>query len=230
MAEMALGYGSEYQLLRFLGHHRNFLNNEISEVLNTEEQIYWLDYPPNYERLSLDGEFKDIECFQNESISNKWKNYWPPRGNSQNWDGVFKINETWYFVEAKAHVSEVESSCGASDESKKIIKNAFEETIKLVKATKTAEYWISKDCKSYQLANRLAFINFCKKNGIKAKLVYISFINGYDKPDTSGKLNVTSKAKWQEIWENEYADLGISAENIEGILYQVYIDCTFKGL
>lgn len=49
MAEMALGYGSEYQLLRFLGHHRNFLNNEISEVLNTEEQIYWLDFPFNYE-------------------------------------------------------------------------------------------------------------------------------------------------------------------------------------
>lgn len=32
MAEMALGYGSEYQLLRFLGHHRNLLNNEISKI------------------------------------------------------------------------------------------------------------------------------------------------------------------------------------------------------
>ena len=26
MAEMGLGYGSEFQLLRFLGHHRNELN------------------------------------------------------------------------------------------------------------------------------------------------------------------------------------------------------------
>ena len=136
MAEMALGYGSEYQLLRFLGHHRNFLNKEISKVLNTKDQIYWLDYPSNFERLSLDGEFKDIECFQDNAIAEKWKIYWPSRGNSQNWDGIFKIKDTWYFVEAKAHISEVESSCGASDESKKIIKNAFAETIKLVKATK----------------------------------------------------------------------------------------------
>lgn len=230
MAEMALGYGSEYQLLRFLGHHRNFLNNEISEVLNTEEQIYWLDFPFNYERLSLDGEYKDVECFPDNAIAEKWKVYWPPSGNSQNWDGIFKINDTWYFVEAKVHASEVESSCGASDKSKAIIKKAFDETISFVKSSKTSEQWVSKDCKSYQLANRLAFINFCKRNGIKAKLVYISFINGYDKPGTSGKLSISSKEKWQEIWKNEYTDLGISAENIERILYHVYIDCTFKGL
>lgn len=231
MAEMALGYGSEYQLLRFLGHHRNFLNTEISKVLNTKEQIYWLDYPVKIERLSLDGELKDVECFVNESISKKWNEYWPSRGNSQNWDGIFKINDTWYFVEAKAHESEVYNSCGAkSDSAIKKIKKAFDETVAFVKATKSSEHWLSKDFKSYQLANRLAFINFCRKNGINAKLVYISFINGYDKPGTSGKLNVTSKEKWQEIWENEYADLGISAENIKEILHHVYIDCNSTSL
>jgi len=31
MAEMGLGYGSEFQLLRFLGHHRDELNNLIHE-------------------------------------------------------------------------------------------------------------------------------------------------------------------------------------------------------
>ena len=231
MAGMALGYGSEYQLLRFLEHHRNLLNNEISKVLNTKEQIYWLDYPCNSERLSLDGEFKDVECFGNESISKKWKEYWPSSGNSQNWDGIFKINDTWYFVEAKAHESELNSSCRAtSDSSIEKIKKAFDETVALVKATKNSEYWVSKDCISYQLANRLAFINFCSKNGINAKLVYISFINGYDKPGASEKLNVTSKEKWQEIWEKEHADLGVSAENIKEILYHVYIDCDSTGL
>ena len=36
MAEMALGYGSEYQLLRFLGHHRIELDKEIKKVLGVE--------------------------------------------------------------------------------------------------------------------------------------------------------------------------------------------------
>ena len=33
MAEMALGYGSEFQLLRYLGHHRSYLNQKIREVM-----------------------------------------------------------------------------------------------------------------------------------------------------------------------------------------------------
>ena len=41
---MALGYGSEYQLLRYLGHHRNYLNDEIRKVIG-EGPIMWLDYP-----------------------------------------------------------------------------------------------------------------------------------------------------------------------------------------
>lgn len=121
MAEMALGYGSEYQLFRFLGHHRNFLNKEIAKVITPNGEIHWLDYPSNYDRLSLDGELKDVECFENKNISEHWKSYWPPSGNSQCWDGIFKVNDTWYFVEAKAHASEVKSSCGATFDSSKVI-------------------------------------------------------------------------------------------------------------
>ena len=33
MAEMGLGYGSEFQLLRFLGHHRDELNELIHESI-----------------------------------------------------------------------------------------------------------------------------------------------------------------------------------------------------
>ena len=226
MAEMALGYGSEYQLLRFLGHHRNYLNKTISDVLNTNENINWLDYPFKNNRLSLDGELKDVECFENKDIGEKWKEYWPQSGNSQNWDGIFKINNTWYFVEAKAHSSETDSSCKATSEKSILtIKKAFAETINSFNAAKTSEHWVSRDCKSYQFANRLAFINFCNKVGIKAKLVYISFLNGFDKPGTSGKMNVSSQEEWEKIWKKEYEDLGVSEENLNEILYHVYIDC-----
>lgn len=49
MAEMAIGYGSEYQLLRYLGHHRNFLNGEINKVIGSGG-IEWLDYPVDFNR------------------------------------------------------------------------------------------------------------------------------------------------------------------------------------
>ena len=45
MAEMALGYGSEYQLLRYLGHHRNFLDSKIKEATKSDSPIEWMDYP-----------------------------------------------------------------------------------------------------------------------------------------------------------------------------------------
>lgn len=76
------------------------------------------------------------------------------------------------------------------------------------------------------MANRLAFINFCNKNRIKAKLVYINFINSYDKPGSCGNLNVKSKKEWDKIWEEEYKDLGITENQLKEILYHVYIDCT----
>ena len=57
-------------------------------------------------------------------------------------------------------------------------------------------------------------------------LVYINFINGYDKPGSCGNLNVKSKKEWDKIWEEEYKDLGITENQLKEILYHVYIDCT----
>ena len=231
MGEMALGYGSEYQLLRFLGHHRNFLDNEILKSLNKKDvRLEWLDYPADKTRFSLDKELKGIECFKKEPnydfIKSEWEKFWPQKGNTQNWDGIFKINNEWYFVEAKAHADEVNSSCGASSsDSIAKITNAFTQTIKKFNAQSTAESWVSKDDKAYQLANRLSFIVFYEKVGIKARLVYINFINGYDKPGTHGKMSIPDENKWKEIWEQEYKMLGLSEESLKGVLFHVYIDC-----
>ena len=56
MAEIGLGYGSEFQLMRFLGHHRNELYKLIHEATHTSEPIEWMDYPYENERISGDGE------------------------------------------------------------------------------------------------------------------------------------------------------------------------------
>ena len=230
MAEMALGYGSEFQLLRFLGHHRNYLNAKISDVLKIDSDIYWLDYPEDYSRVSCDGEYDGVSCFNSlnsceySKILNLWKDYWPQQGKPQTWDGIFKVNDTWFFVEAKAHKNEIKSDCKSTDEQNKIkIQTAFDESVNMFKSTKTGIEWLN--CCYYQLANRLAFVNFCTKIGIKAKILYLYFINGFDKPETDGELNIKTVDQWKSIWQNEYKELGLVKENLQDVVFHVYIDC-----
>ena len=64
MAEIALGYGSEYQLLRYLGHHRNFLDSKIKEATKNDSPIEWMDYPVDNSRDSHDGEWTDVKFFK----------------------------------------------------------------------------------------------------------------------------------------------------------------------
>lgn len=43
MAQIGYGYGSEIQLLRFLGHHRNVLEEAIRKVIgDSDGSFYWL--------------------------------------------------------------------------------------------------------------------------------------------------------------------------------------------
>ncbi len=46
MGDMRFGYGSEWHLLRFLGRHRNYLNQQILKVMGSEGccRIEWLDF------------------------------------------------------------------------------------------------------------------------------------------------------------------------------------------
>jgi hypothetical protein len=55
MAEMELGYGSEYQLLRFLGRHREELERIISQQtrINAECDLQWRDYPKDVEHKGI---------------------------------------------------------------------------------------------------------------------------------------------------------------------------------
>ena len=224
MAEMKIGYGSEYQLLRYLGHHRNYLFDEIRKVIGYGE-IEWLDYPIDLHRDSRDGELKGIECFNIlpnfEEIKKKWTNFWPQRGNAHNWDGIFIQKGIWYFVEAKAHLEEAKQKCSAeSSSSIEKIDKAFEKTCgnkdRAIKWRKS---------NSYQLANRLAFIHFCMEMGISAKLLYISFINGYE---SNPSKNVICPKDWDIKWNEEYKELDLT-EELKSAIYHVYIDCHKGG-
>ena len=222
MSKIGFGYGSEWQLLRYLGHHRNHLNEMIMKYTKSDEQIYWFDYPIRKHSSAFDGELKGVECFKDEPFYNDllkdWKCFWPQTGNQQCWDGVFRQGDTWYFVEAKAHKNETHSPCKAIEKGrgrKKILK-AFTDTCG--GNVSQAQQWLDSNC--YQLANRLAFVHFCRTHSIKAKLCYICFVSGYRGLATEVKDSVI----WEKILDEDYVSLSLSDEMKDNIV-RVYIDC-----
>ena len=224
---MGLGYGSEFQLMRFLGHHRGYLEELIQNATGLCGRVIWLDYPLDEERLSGDGEWKGIDCFKRldnyAKIEAKWRKYWPQRGTAMNWDGIFMIDDTWFFVEAKAHKDESYQICSASsDASKSIINEAFNETIEWLKANPKTK-WLDTNC--YQLANRLAFLQFCKQCGIKARLLYIGFVRGFRRK----KDEVKSEEEWMTIWKEELETLGLNFEKMAPYISFIHPICEKDG-
>lgn len=235
MAKMGLGYGSEYQLMRYLGHHRNELNRIIKENTRLNGELVWLDFPKDRNSLSLDGEYKGIDFLTDkidkikfESLQSNWKKYWSLGGNKPNWDGIIlhrnSNNKEWIIVEAKAHLGEIESKTKSA--SNQNIQNAFKETQKRFEISNNN--WFGKH---YQLANRLAFINFLLDNKINASLLYIYFINGYEKPILKGRKKITVENKsvkkqkeWEKKIEEEYINLGIN-DKAKQYISNVFIDC-----
>ena len=233
MAEMGLGYGSEYQLLRFLGHHRNELEQYILKQTKINENLEystdWLDYPKDAKRKSLDGEYVGLDFLNNElkkKLTGNWKKYWPQTGRPPNWDGIIYcspinpnsvLKEKWIIVEAKANLKELESSSGADKESKKQIEEAFEQTQKRFNI-KAKNSWLNK---YYQLANRLAFVNFMLDNGVQCSLLNIYFINGW--PNDPEK-NVTKIETWKEKIRDEYSYLDINNE-AKKYISEIFVSC-----
>ena len=222
MAEMGLGYGSEFQLLRFLGHHREELDALIQNSTGVLEPIHWLDYPYNKERKSGDGELTGIECFQHldnyQDIQEKWESFWPQGGSSMNWDGIFVLDGVWYFVEAKANKREAYQHCKAkSVESRKQIDCAMNSTKEWLGIDNKIN-WRRTNC--YQFANRLVFAFFCNKVcHIPARILYVGFLNGF------GYYSIERPSDWEAIWNAEYEILGIDETKLQGILYHIYPDC-----
>ncbi len=181
MGQMALGYGSEFHLLRWLGRHRNEFNKRVKDLLNTDN-ITWLDFNFSNDEIP-DKELIGIEFLKNElnykKVIKLWEREWPQSGKLMNWDlvGYTKQNnkKIWILIEAKAHLRELKQDCKAtSSDSIEKIKSALLKTAKNYGA-KVSENkpWTEK---YYQFANRLYVLDFLKRNGINAKLINIYFI------------------------------------------------------
>lgn len=233
MAQIGYGYGSEFQLLRFLGHHRHQLESEISKVLGPGD-FDWLDFKYSSPLSSISGDeelmglsfledyFKDEASYQ--KMMTEYSSY---RINKlerwQNWDAVFFHNEVLYFVEAKAHVSELQGIKDNGGKSKSEILRFMQEQLP---SCNVSEKWLQQ---YYQFANRLATTALVGKY-TPAKFLYIFFENGYRKRKIEGSgrneiivevkggnLNA-SKEDFLNALEKERLELGISEESIKEIM------------
>jgi hypothetical protein len=189
----------------------------------------WLDQPKDNSRKSLDGEYMGINFLPSKiqnKISENWGKYWPQSGNLPNWDAVMycspknpdsSLEDKWIIIEAKAYLQELESSSGASEESRDKIEKAFEATQKRFNI-KTQNSWLKK---YYQLANRLAFINFMLDNGIQCSLLNIYFLNGWGNQNDKNVLEIED---WNKKIDEEYSYLGIN-NHAKEYISEILVDC-----
>ena len=102
--------------------------------------------------------------------------FWPKGGPV--WDGLAKSHDgTILLFEAKAHISEMFGGGmkAKAKASRDMILRSLEETAEYIRAGYDATAWTDA---MYQTANRLAHLYFLnKKIGVKAKLIYLVFLN-----------------------------------------------------
>ncbi len=182
MGRIGYGYGSEWHLLRHLGYHRAYLSQKVMDVMGGQD-VEWLDFEFSQENAPLrdDREFVGLEFIPDTTVQKKWKSFWPQTGNSQNWDAVGKIHfgdaVEWLLVEAKGHIGEIGSRCGATSQvSKQVIYSALEQTSRVFgNRSRPIENWLGP---YYQYANRLAVLYFLMKecvSSVNTRLLFVYF-------------------------------------------------------
>ena len=192
MAQIGHGYGSEWQLLRFLGHHRELLESEITKQLKLSNGSHfkWLDFGfgDRTKSISGDEEIKGLNFLKNitsmpisfDEYPSGWGKKYP------SWDAIVIINDIVYLVEAKAHIDEISGNKNNGGESQEQIFSFMSEQLKAFGCTTIIkkEKWLGK---YFQMANRLAVAAYLNNKGIPTKVLYIYFENGYYKRGLNGE-------------------------------------------
>jgi len=216
MGRIGPGYGSDWHLLRYLGRHRAYLNEQIINSIGGED-ISWLDFKFSYKnkKCGRDTEYNGLEFIKNPDVLRNWYAFWPKSGRAQNWDAVGKIkvdgHEEWLLVEAKAHTREVKGNgCGATNpRSIQKIERALTETKAACGAGSTPlENWLGS---YYQYANRLAALHFlrdCVQPPVPVRLLYIYFLGDKHK----GQDCPQARKVWKPFLAEMEAFLGVDRD------------------
>ncbi|MEO5589385.1 MAG: hypothetical protein ABIS03_07345 [Gemmatimonadaceae bacterium] len=140
-------------------------------------------------QLDLPGLIPDLKAF------------WPPGG--PQWDALGKTSgktsgKGVVLVEAKAHLDELTSNCGAGEKSRIRIDAALALTKTKLSAPDGADWTY----RYYQYANRLAHLEFLRSKGVRSWLVFLYF---YGDAEMGGPM---SPEEWTEQLGAVYRYLG----------------------
>lgn len=239
MGTIGYTYGSEWHLLRFLGYHRDVLNRAIEEAIPGSMLLAWLgtrfetspsaldSEPPRF----LDREFEGIDFLpraDRDRLRPSLGDFWPTTGSLPNWDAVGRITvngeASWLLLEAKSHLGEIRSSCGAKPEAQgggrdKIIR-AFRRTQDELGIAVSPDAWLSP---YYQFCNRLTFLHFLTTHGVSARLLFLYFL-GDRFPPTQAASCPGTEAGWAEALGQMARHTGWTADNpLAGRVHRVFL-------
>ena len=244
---MGLGYGSEFQLLRFMGRHRHELEETIIDALQEKQQTIndknfdWLDFEYSDVNKVITGDRelyglsfleKKIDKGLYDKITSALQKAGSFISNWQHWDAVFVLDDCFYFVEAKAYPGELYSTNDHGGSSKKEILNFMRENMKPY-GIEVDKNWLDS---YYQFANRISMMAFLNQNGLNAKAIYIYFENGYNKRQFIGKEIKTvsdkgaGKMEFDEAIQKELSHLNIEKANLSELVVHIYINATPKDI
>lgn len=214
MGRMGLGYGSEYHLLRWMGRHRKALDKYVLDAIGRSgSTIDWLDFNFDTDTKGADLELKALEFLEiKKELYEQWSKFWPLGSGIHNWDAVGWVDSAegreLLLVEAKAHVKEIETKCGAKDpESINKIRQAFEDVKKDLKVPEEKD-WMRP---YYQFTNRVSALYFLKKHDIAAHLLFIYFIDDRSSPTRKCPQSI---GEWEEILRAQEEHVGITKGHI----------------
>ena len=84
---MGYGYGSEWQLVRFLGRHRGLLDRRVTEATGLSD-IELLDFRFKSSGWLGDGELLGLDFVEDGDLKSEWSKWWPTGRGIMNWDAV----------------------------------------------------------------------------------------------------------------------------------------------
>lgn len=175
------------------------LNQPIEAQIGKGERVEWRSPLQNDDFAEYrDGTF--LELLDLSGLKPQLADFWP-RGGPQ-WDALgITSGGTRLLVEAKAHVQEMCSpGSAASVKSLELIRSRLDATATALNAKEERVAWHKN---FYQVANRLAHLNWLRDLGIDARLVMVNFLND---ADMGGP---TSASEWHAAYQVAHHVMGL---------------------
>jgi len=201
--------GSQRQLQDFVNKTPSVLNQPVFGAIASlprSASLRWVS-PLKDEgyREYCDAEF--LNAVRQTALSFELQRFWPSGGPS--WDALAIVNTAGpsgvLLVEAKAHPDELESSCGAKDQSSiRKIKAALDVTKSWLGVDESSD-WLTQ---YYQSANRLAHLYFLREIAkVPAWLANVYFVD-------DGSHIPTRRVEWDERIAKVEKCLGLAGVSV----------------